>query len=77
MSTTATFGLSVRDRVHQVDGVLGLGDDVEARVREHARDALAHERRVVGDRDAEGAHERDPLVERSCGARFATITGRR
>ena len=44
------------DRVHQVDGVLGLCDDLEARIREHACDALAHECGIVGDRDAQRAH---------------------
>jgi hypothetical protein len=52
-------GLDRGDVVHEIDGVLGLGDDLEARVREHARDALAHESRIVGDNHAQCAHRRD------------------
>ena len=38
--------------MHQVDGVLCLGDYLESGVAEDAGDALAHEGRIVSDRDA-------------------------
>ena len=65
MSIDGDVRLERADRVHQVDGVLGLGDDLEAGVREHARDALAHEGRIVGDR------------ARAARSSRATVAGRR
>ena len=38
-----------RDVPEQILGVPGLRDDVEARLAEQPRDALAQEHRVVGD----------------------------
>ena len=43
-----------RDRVHERVDLAYLGDDVEARVGQHADDPLAGEHHVLGDDDAHG-----------------------
>ena len=55
-------GLVRADLAHQVLGVAGLADDVEAGLLEQAAQALAQQHGVVGDHDTEGAHERGSLV---------------
>jgi hypothetical protein len=50
-------GLVHRDVAKQVLGVVGLRDDLEARVAEEARDPFSEENRVVSQRD------RDPRAE--------------
>ena len=47
-------GLVGADLAQQVLGVAGLGDDLEARLLEQARDALAQQHAVVGEDDAHG-----------------------
>ena len=59
MSTTATSGLSDPIACIRSTAFSALRDDLEAGVCEHARDTLAHEGRIVSDRDAQGAHEGD------------------
>ena len=59
-------GLVRADLAHQVLGVAGLADDVEARFLEQARETLAQEHGVVGDHDADRvAHGREPSGRRS------------
>ena len=54
MSTTATSGSARSHRSPEPVGVADRRDDLEARVREHPREALAEQRGVVGDHDAHG-----------------------
>ncbi len=46
-------GLVRADLAHQVLGVAGLADDVEARLLEQADEALAQQHGVIGDNDAQ------------------------
>ena len=65
MSTTATSGLCIATCRSRSSGRAGLRDDLEARLLEQARDALAEQHRVVGQHDAASVAElRDGAAQR-------------
>ena len=63
----------VDDRLHEARPVADLRDDLAARVRDDPREALADERRVLGDDDAQAGLVHGTILRHPSGARRAVV----